>query len=162
MTRLVVLLTASAIFLANCSGSTTPASPSPASPMPSLAGIWVGSLSDPVAGEGGARLTLTEEPAGSGGFALQLRLVGTWAVTFRNGEKVEGRAEGYLAPGNNSDFYLALVPVPFEYCKPGSSGLGYYSLANAVVTSSRLTAALHRMTCVGLGPGSVSLIRQES
>ena len=160
MTRLIVLLTASAMFLANCSGSTTPASPSPASPMPSPAGIWVGSFSDPVAGEGGARLTLTEEPAGSGGFALERRLVGTWAVTFRNGETVEGRAGGTLAPGNN--YYLRLDPVPFEYCKPGSNGLGYYSLVNAVVTSSRLTAVLHRVTCVGLGPGSVSLIRQES
>ena len=99
MTRLIVLLTASAMFLANCSGSTTPASPSPASPMPSPAGIWVGSFSDPVAGEGSARLTLTEEePAGSGGFALQRRLVGTWAVTFRNGETVEGRAEATLLP----------------------------------------------------------------
>ena len=161
MTRLIVLLTASAMFLANCSGSTTPASPSPASPMPSPAGIWVGSFSDPVAGEGSARLTLTEEePAGSGGFALQRRLVGTWAVTFRNGETVEGRAEATLAPGDS--YVLYLVPVPFEYCRPGSNGLGYYSLANAVVTPSRLTAVLHRMTCVGLSPGSVSLIRQES
>jgi hypothetical protein len=103
MTRLIVLLTASAMFLANCSGSTTPASPSPASPMPSPAGIWVGSFSDPVAGEGGARLTLTEEPAGSGGFALERRLVGAWAVTFRNGETVEGRAEGAPAVSASSD-----------------------------------------------------------
>ena len=161
-TRGLSLLPGSVLFFSGCSGEATPASPSPAPALStgSGAGTWVGTVSEPVAGEGTVRLALSEQAVGQNGMATPGALVGTWAFTFRNGESVAGIAEGYL--GGSNHFGLILWPEFFQDCqaRPGSSGLVYYSLVNAAVTSSRITAALNRATCARLTVGSVNLVRQ--
>lgn len=162
VTRGLSLLVGAVLILSGCAGEVTPASPSPDTGRStgSGAGVWSGSVSDPVEGEGAVRLSLSEQPAGPNGVATPGALVGTWAFTFRNGASVAGRAEGHLGGTNN--FGLILWPEPLQDCqgRPGSSGLAYYSLVKASVTSSRITAALNRATCAGLSVGSVNLARQ--
>ena len=156
------LLVAALLLLAGCSGETTPASPSSsqASSSGSGAGSWMGSVSDPVVGAGTATLVLGEQPAGPSGTATQGALAGTWAFTFRNGDTIAGPAEGYLDSRNS--FGLILTVDPRQSCQttPGSPALVHYQLTNAVVTSSRFTAVLMRMSCTGPTFGTVSLVRQ--
>lgn len=155
---------AALLLTAGCSNEATPVSPSP-SPAPSSgtgAGAWTGSVNDPVAGEGTGRLVLVEQPVGQNGVTLAGTLSGTWAFTFRNGETVAGPAEGRLGP--ESGFGLILTPNPRLECsaRSGSPGLALYQLTNSLVTSSRMTAVLTRMSCGAMTFGTASFVRQSS
>jgi hypothetical protein len=162
MTRRLSLLVAALLFFAGCSSEATPTSPSlsSASPGGSGAGSWRGSVNDPVMGEGTASLVLVEQTPGPNGSPTQGALAGTWAFAFRSGDTVTGQAEGDL--GNTNSFGLILTVEPLQGCqtRPGSSALVHYQLTNAVVTSSRITAVLNRITCATPSVGTVSLIRQ--
>lgn len=161
MTRGLSLVVPALLFFAGCSGEATPASPSSSSASSgSGAGSWRGSVSDPVVGEGTATLVLVEQTPGQSGMATQGALAGTWVFTFRNGDTVAGQAEGYL--GNNKSFGLILTVEPLQGCqtRPGSAALVHYQLTNTVVTSSRITAVLNRITCAIPSVGTVSLVRQ--
>ena len=156
-------LIVSMLLLAGCSGDSTPVSPTPSSFAASPVGAWAGSFSDPVAGEGTARLALSEQPVGTGGLipTPQGALAGTWSVTFRNGETLSGPAIGFIVSGASYGFILYPDPAPPCATGPGpASGVLQYSFINTVVTSSRFTAVLSRGTCAGLSFGTVSLGRQ--
>ena len=158
----LLLLASAVLSCSGCSGEATPASPSPttAQVTGSGAGIWAGTVNEPVAGEGAVRLSLSDQSVGPNGAVSPGALVGTWEFALRNGERLAGRAEGYLGGSNN--FGLILTPEPSQDCqsKPGSPNLVYYSLVNASVSSSRITATLNRATCAGIAFGSVTLTRQ--
>ena len=157
MTQAILLLLASVLLSVGCSRETSPVSPSPASAVISGAGTWVGSVSDPVAGEGGARLALSEQ-TGPTGTAAPGALVGTWAFTFRSGETCSGVAEGHLVTGNNFGLFLYLEPSPS--CLIPDSPFPQFVLTNAVLTPNRLNAILYRPTGAALRLGSVNLAKQ--
>jgi hypothetical protein len=70
-----------------CGGSGATTSPTtPSSPI-SPAGSWSGSISDAISGDGTMQLALSEQAA-----SATNSLVGTWAVTFKNGESFSGEA----------------------------------------------------------------------
>lgn len=162
VSRRLALIVASLVLLAGCSGSGTPLSPTPPAPASPI-GTWVGTFSDPVLGEANARLSLAEQPPGSGGLipTPQGAMAGTWSLTFRNGETTSGSASGSLLSGLGYAFSLFPDAVPPCALGPGpGSGLLQYVLVNVVVTPSRLTAAASRVTCAGSTFGTVSLSRQ--
>lgn len=123
----------------------------------------MGALSDPVAGEGTARMSFTEQPPNTGGLipTRQGALAGTWSVTFRSGDTSSGQSYGEPISGIGYAFFL--YPESFPPCAVGpgpGTGLLQYTLVNAVVTSTRFTAALGRTSCSGQSLGTVSLTRQ--
>lgn len=154
VTPAIVLLLGATLVSVGCSGDTNPVAPSPASDVAAGAGVWVGSVSDPVAGSGGATLSLSEQP----GAAAPGALVGTWVFTFRSGETCAGVAEGQLTNRNSFGLFLYVEPSPS--CLTPSSVFPQFQLTDAAVTGSRLTASLYRTSGAVLRVGSVSLVKQ--
>ena len=154
MTQASLLLLSATLVSVGCSGGANPVAPSAAPAFATGAGTWAGSVSDPLAGEGGARLSLSEQT----GTAAPGALAGTWVFTFRSGETCAGTAEGQL-PNRNS-FGLLLYVEPSPSCSIPSSALPQFQLTDAVVTGERLTASLYRTTGAALRVGSVSLVKQ--
>ncbi len=155
-------LVLSMLLFGSCSGGSTPSSPTPATSAASPIGSWVGSFSDPVAGEGTARVSFAELPPQTGGLipTPQGALGGTWSVTFRNGESASGQSYGAPVAGTSYSFFLYPDVVPCLSGQGPGTGLFQYSLTNAVVTSRTLTAVLVRSSCVDNRFGSISLTRQ--
>jgi hypothetical protein len=136
-----------------CGGDDTPTAPTPASSLRSLAGTWSGSISDPVSGEGTARVSLREESPAA--------LIGSWSATFRNGETYAGIASAY--PLESTTFGISLLVAPPPPCATGfGSGQGMlgYLFINLGVTSRQLTATASRTSCSGIGFGSVALSKE--
>lgn len=155
----------SMLLLSGCSGGSTPSSPTPTPSADSASpiGTWVGSFIDPVDGEGTAQITFAEQPPITGALipTPQGALAGTWSVTFRHGGTSSGPSSGAPVTGIGYGFFL--YPESYPPCAVGpgpGTGLLQYALVNAVVTSTRFTAALGRFTCSGLTFGSVNLTRQ--
>lgn len=163
MRRRISPVVLSLLLLSGCSAGSMPASPTPTTSTTSPIGSWVGSFNDPVAGEGTARISFAEKPPNTGGLipTPQGALAGAWSVTFRSGETSSGQSYGEPIPAVGYGF--SLYPETFPPCAVGpgpGTGLLQYTLVNAVVTSTRFTASLGRLTCAGLMFGSVSLTRQ--
>jgi hypothetical protein len=153
MSRRLASVVAVIVSVAGCSGSSTPMSPTTSSVV-SPAGNWSGAISDPVSGDGTAKLSLSDQAANS--------LTGTWSATFKNGESFSGPAVASLSPPNGYGITLSVQPPPpcDTTSGPGASALLGYTLINVVVTSSRLTAVSGRVSCSGPGFGSVNLSKQ--
>ena len=141
------------VSVAGCSGGATPPSPTTSSVV-SPAGNWSGAISDPVSGDGTAKLSLSDQAANS--------LTGTWSATFKNGESFAGPAVATLSAPSGYGITLSVQPPPpcDTTSGPGASALLGYTLINVVVTSSRLTAVSGRVSCSGPGFGSVNLSKQ--
>jgi hypothetical protein len=141
------------VSVAGCSGGATPTSPTTSSVV-SPAGNWSGAISDPVSGDGTAKLSLSDQAANS--------LTGTWSATFKNGESFAGPAVATLSAPSGYGITLSVQPPPpcDTTSGPGASALLGYTLINVVVTSSRLTAVSGRVSCSGPGFGSVNLSKQ--
>ena len=155
-------LVLSMLLFGGCSGGSTPASPTPATTAASPVGTWAGSFSDPVAGEGAARVSFAELPPNTGGLGPtpQGAVGGTWSVTFRNGETASGQSYGAPVLGTSYSFFLYPDVAPCLSGQGPGTGLLQYSLINAAVTSRTLTAVLVRGSCVDSRFGSISLTRQ--
>lgn len=150
------------LLFGSCSGGSTPTSPTPATSPASPIGTWAGSFSDPVAGEGTARVSFADLPPNTGGLfpTPQGALGGAWSVTFRNGETASGQSYGAPVAGIGYGFTLYPDAAPCLSGQGPGTGLLQYSLTNAVVTSRTLTAVLVRSSCVDNRFGSISLTRQ--
>lgn len=153
MNRRLALVVAVIVSVAGCSGTATPTSPTTSSVV-SPAGSWSGAISDPVAGDGTAKLSLSDQAANY--------LTGTWSATFKNGDSFSGPAVATLSLPNGYGITLSVQPPPPCVTGSGSGGstlLGF-TLINVVVTSSRLTAVSGRLACSGPGFGTVNLSKQ--
>jgi hypothetical protein len=160
MGRVLVLIAAS-LLIPGCGSGSTPVTPTPISSPASPIGVWVGSISDPLAGEGAARLSFAEQPVSTGLFPTPQGAVGgPWSVTFRNGDTAAGQASGVLVTGATYGFFLYPDVAPCLSSQGPATGLLQYTLTNAVVTSRTLTAVLVRSSCVDNRFGSISLTRQ--
>jgi hypothetical protein len=153
MNRRLASVVAVIVSVAACSGSATPTSPTTPSVV-SPAGNWSGAISDPVSGDGTAKLSLSDQAANS--------LTGTWSATFKNGESFSGPAVATLSVPSGYGITLSVQPQPpcDTASGPGAAALLGYTLFNVVVTSSRLTAVSGRVSCSGPGFGSVNLSKQ--
>ncbi len=153
MNRRLASVVAAIVSVVACSGTTTPTSPTTSSVV-SPAGNWSGTISDPVSGDGTAKLSLSDQAANS--------LTGTWSATFKNGESVSGPAVATLSVPSGYGITLSVQPPPpcDTASGAGASALLGYTLINVVVTSSRLTAVSGRVSCSGPGFGSVNLSKQ--
>jgi len=140
------------VSVAGCSGGATPTSPTTSSVV-SPAGNWSGAISDPVSGDGTAKLSLSDQGTKS--------LAGTWSATFKNGDTFSGPAVASLSVPSGYGITLSVEPPPScgTGSGPGGSALGF-TLINVVVTSSRLTAVSGRLSCSGPSFGTVDLSRQ--
>ncbi len=153
MIRRVAPVIIAMVGLAGCGGNPTPATPTaptPPSQAGSLAGSWLGSLSDPISGNATAQLSLDAAPNA---------LTGTWSVRFANGDTFSGPA---IAVATASGYGITMNVSPPPSCTTSSGGpalLGF-TLINLVVTPSQLTAVTGRMGCSGISFGSVNLSRQ--
>lgn len=145
MIRRLVLVVVAILSVAGCDSA--PTAPSAAT----LEGTWSGTISDPVAGNGTARVTLSTE--------AQFQVRGTWSATFSNGATASGLAGG--GPVGVGGYMLTLYADPPPSCDTnGSLDLLSYQLINLSVTSSRFTATSLRLSCSGPGFGSLNLTRQ--
>jgi hypothetical protein len=101
-------------------------------------------------------LALSEEASNSPN-----SLAGTWAATFKNGDRFSGLSVGGIYPPNGYGIML-YVQTPPPPCETGpgvgSAPLGY-TMVNVVVTSTTLTAAVGRISCNGVSFGTVNLSR---
>jgi hypothetical protein len=152
MNRRLAPVIAVIVSVAGCSGTATPTSPTSSAVSP--AGSWSGAISDPVSGDGTAKLSLSDQPANS--------LTGTWSATFKNGDSFSGPAVATLFQPNGYGITLSVQPQPpcVTGSGPGGSALLGYTLINVVVTSSQLTAVSGRLSCSGPSFGSVNLSKQ--
>ena len=154
MHRRIALVVALMLSAAACGGDGTLSSPTPTSSVVSPVGSWSGAISDPISGEGSARLSLSDAASGS--------LTGTWSATFRNGESFSGPAVATLFQANSYGITLSVDPQPScaAVSGPGGSALLGFTLINVVVTSNRLTAVAGRLSCSGPSFGTVNLSKQ--
>jgi predicted small lipoprotein YifL len=143
--RLVPVI-AAMLGIAGCGGK-TPTSPPPSSVI-SPVGSWLGSISDPISGDGAMQLTLSEvSPPSQTGTSL----TGTWSATFKNGDGFSGSAvAGLYVPNGYGITLYVQIPLPPCLTEPGagSAPLGF-TLIEVVVTSSQLTAVSGRTSCNG-------------
>jgi hypothetical protein len=161
---IAAVVIAAVVIAAGCGGSATPSSPTPTLPIPtsstptspaavSPAGNWSGAISDPVLGEGTARLSLTE--------AAPDLFFGSWSATFTSGGSLSGMAVAALT---SRGYGITLNVDPPPACAGGSgtggSNLLAYTLIQVVVTSTRLSAVAGRTACAGLGFGTIDLSKQ--
>jgi hypothetical protein len=153
MTRRFASVVAVIVSLVGCSDSAPPTSPTTTPSVVSPAGSWSGTISDPVSGDGTAKLSLSDQGANS--------LTGTWSATFKNGDTFSGPAVASLSVPSGYGITLSVEPPPScaTGSAPGGSTLGF-TLINVVVTSSRLTAVSGRLSCSGPSFGTVDLSRQ--
>jgi hypothetical protein len=144
MTLRLALAMGALLVGAGCSdtatSSTAPSSQISNSSRSTPAGSWSGSITDAISGEGTMQLTLTEQSTDS--------FTGAWAVTFKNGARLEGTAvAGVFGPGGYG-IILYVQPQPTCTRLNGSDALGF-TLVNVLVTSNRLTATSGRTSCDG-------------
>jgi hypothetical protein len=111
----------------------------------SPAGSWSGSISDPISGDGTARLSLGAQAPNS--------LTGTWSAMFKNGDSFSGPAVASLVMPTGYGIILYVDPQPpcVTVSGPSGSALLGFTLINVVVTSSQLTAVSGRLSCSGPG-----------
>jgi hypothetical protein len=148
MNRRLAPIIAVLLSVGGCGGSATaPTTTSPASP----SGSWSGSISDPVSGDGTARLSLSDQAPNA--------LIGTWSAMFRNGDRFSGPAVANLVLPNGYAITLTAEPQPPCATGSGPDLLGF-TLINVVVTSSQLTAVSGRLSCSGPSFGTVNLSKQ--
>ena len=133
---LAVLLTAAA-----CGGSSS--SPSPLTDP--LAGTWVGTFTDGVAGTGTLRMTLNSPISGG--------VSGTWESTFSNAAANNG---GQVSGGTTSSgTTLFLTPRTAWGCPDGRSDSSF--AATLTLDANRLTGKWTALNCHG---GSLDLLKQ--
>lgn len=138
--HLVVMLTA--LLTATACGGTASA-PSP--PTNSLAGTWVGTLSDGVAGPGTMRLSLTSPISGG--------VSGTWESTFSNAAANNGgQVSGGTTPSATTLFFTPRTPWS---CPDGRSDTSF--AATLTLNANRLAGSWTALICHG---GSVDLAKQ--
>jgi hypothetical protein len=151
MNRRLAPVAAVIVSVAGCGGNSTPTSPTTTSSVASPDGSWSGSITDPISGDGTARLSLSEQAPN--------RLAGTWSATFKNGDSFSGPAFAELSPPGGYGIMLYVERQPACAGNSGSGLLGL-TLIEVAVTSSRLTAVAGRTSCNGFSFGTVNLSKQ--
>jgi len=133
----IVLLT-----MAACGGTSS----SPSAPTDPLAGTWVGTLTDGVAGTGTMRMTLNSPISGG--------VSGTWESTFSNAAANNG---GQVSGGTaSSATTLFFTPRTAWSCPDGRSDSSF--AATLTLSGNRLTGSWTALICHG---GSVDLLKQN-
>ena len=134
---LTVLLT-----MAACGGTSS----SPSTPTDPLAGMWVGTFTDSVAGTGTMRMTLTSPISGG--------VSGTWESTFSNA--AANNNGGQVSGGTTSrGTTLFFTPRTAWGCPDGRSDSSF--AATLTLSANRLTGNWTALNCHF---GSLDLLKQ--
>jgi hypothetical protein len=126
-------------------GGTSP-SPSPSAMTDPLAGLWLGTFTDGVAGTGTLRMTLTSPIAGG--------VSGTWESTFSNAAANNGgQVSGGASSNGTALFFTSRAPWS---CPDGRSDSSF--AATLTLNANRLTGNWTALICHG---GSVDVAKQN-
>ena len=136
----VVTLTA-LLTMTACGGKAS----SPSTPTDPLAGTWVGTFTDAVAGSGTLRMVLTSPVSGG--------VSGTWESTFSNAAANNG---GQVSGGTTSNgTALFFTPRAPWACPDGRSDTSF--AVTLTLNANRLTGNWTALNCHG---GSLDLVKQ--
>ena len=136
-----VLTLTALLTMTACGGMPSP----PSTPADPLAGTWIGTFTDAVAGSGTLRMILTSPVAGG--------VSGTWEATFSNAAANNG---GQVSGGaSSSATTLFFTPRTAWSCPDGRSD-GSFG-ATLTLSANRLTGSWTALICHG---GSVDLQKQ--
>jgi hypothetical protein len=146
------------LFSAACSSSpTAPSQPPFSVPSGPRTGSWIGTLGDPLNGQGQLSVTLADTP-----IAGESVLTGTWTATFPNAARnASGDISGSIATAGGIRLFLTRrPPLTCGNGAPPPLAAGSFFGDVLSLTGNTITGTYTYVDCTGSAPGTLTLTKQ--